>query len=114
MTLLEALRKVTEEIKNWVENKFINMKPQLTTVILPAANWIGESNPWSQVISINGVTANSRIDLRATALQIIELQDNDIAFIAENNNGIVTVYALGGKPTVDYTIQAEITEVVAV
>ena len=88
--------------------------PKLTTVTFPAASWTGDANPWSQVVTVNGVTANSKVDLRATALQVVELQNNDIAFMAENDDGVVTVYALGSKPTVDYTIQAEITEVVVV
>ena len=63
---------------------------------------------------MNGITANSKVDLQPTAVQIVELQNNDIALMAENNDGVITVYALGGKPTVDYTMQALITEVTPV
>ena len=98
---------------DYIKNK-PDIYPKVTNITLPAASWIGDTNPWYQVVSVSGVTENSRVDLRATALQIVELQDNDIAFIAENDDGIVTVYALGNKPAVDYIIQAEITEVVVV
>lgn len=105
-------KKVSEQINTAIANKAD--APKLTNVSILASNWIGESNPWSQVVTMNGVTNNSKIDLQPTALQIVELQDNDIALIAENTNGIVTIYALGSKPTKDYTMQALITEVVVV
>ena len=31
--------------------------------------------------------------------------------MTENEDGVVTVYAIGDKPTQDYTMQAQITEV---
>ena len=86
--------------------------PKMTTINLIASNWTGESNPWSQAVSINGVTENSKIDLQPTAMQIVSLQDNNIALVAENDGGTVTVYALGDKPTEDYTMQVMITECV--
>ena len=91
-----------------------NFMPKHTTISLPAANWTGSANPYSQVVTVSGASANSKIDLQPTALQIVELQNTDIALMADNNNGVITVYALGGKPTVDYTMQALITEVVSV
>lgn len=83
----------------------------ISTVTLLAANWIGSASPYSQVVTINGVTERSKVDLQPTAVQTAELQDEDIAFMAENNGGVVTVYALNGKPTADYTLQVQLTEV---
>lgn len=88
--------------------------PKSTTISLLAANWSGDANPWSQVVEVNGVTANSKVDLQPTAAQIVELQNADIAFMAENNDGVITVYAIGGRPEVDYTMQVLITEVVPI
>ena len=85
--------------------------PKMTMVSIPAANWTGDTAPYSQVITVNGVTANSKVDLQPTAAQILELQEADIMLMAENDNGTVTIYALGGIPTSDYTMQALITEV---
>lgn len=85
--------------------------PRLATVTLPASAWAGSANPYSQVVTVNGVTTNSKIDLQPTAQQIVSLQDEEIALIAENNGGTVTFYALGGKPTSDYTMQVLLTEV---
>ena len=39
--------------------------------------------------------------------------DKDLAFSTENDGGVVTVFAIGDKPSNDYTIQATIMEVVA-
>lgn len=102
------------DISDQIEACIQNFMPKHTTISLPAANWTGSANPYSQVVTVNGATANSKIDLQPTALQIVELQNTDIALMADNNNGVITVYALGGKPKVDYTMQALITEVVAV
>lgn len=85
-----------------------------TTVTLSSSAWTGSSNPWKQVITMNGVTANSKIDLQPTATQIVELQNADIMLMIENNNGVTTAYAIGGKPTKNYTMQALITEVIPV
>lgn len=95
------------------KNKDIPL-PKVTTVTLSAANWVGNTNPWSQAITMNGVTANSKIDLQLTAVQIVELQNADIMFMVENNDGVTTAYAIGGKPEKDYSIQALITEVIPV
>lgn len=85
--------------------------PRIATVTLKANAWTGSANPHSQVVAVNGVTVNSKIDLQPTAQQIVSLQNADIALMAENNGGTVTFYALGGKPTVDYTMQVLLTEV---
>lgn len=82
-----------------------------TTVTLFASDWVGNSAPYSQVVAINGVTPNTQVNLTPTSAQIAELQNDDIAFVAENENGIVTVYSINCKPEIDYTIQAVLTEV---
>ena len=87
-------------------------EPQLTTTItLPASAWTGAVSPYSQIVSVSGVTANSKIDLQPTAIQLTELQSLGIALMTENDEGVVTVYALNNKPTSDYIIQATITEI---
>lgn len=90
--------------------------PKVTTISLPATNWVGDSNPYFQIVTetVNGITENSKIDLQPTAMQVVELQDMDIALMIENNDGTIIVYALGGKPTIDYEMQILITEVTVV
>jgi len=88
--------------------------PKLTSITLLATNWGGTSNPYSQVVSCNGVGVNSKIDLQPTPEQIVELQDAEISLMATNTNGIVTIYAFNGKPQTDMTMQVLITEVAVV
>lgn len=80
-------------------------------VTLLASKWKGSASPYSQVVEIAGVTENSQVDLTPSIAQLAIFHDKDLAFVTENANGIVTVYALGDKPSNDYTIQVTITEV---
>ncbi len=97
------------ELVDWVKNN--SAKSKTATVTLSANSWVGDASPFTQVVTVNGVTENSKIDLQPTALQFVSLQDAEIALTAENNAGIVTVWAIGDKPAEDMEIQAEITEV---
>jgi hypothetical protein len=85
--------------------------PKLTSVIMLAENWVGDSNPWSQVVSVNGVNVNSKLDLQPNPTQIVALQDAEISLMLTNNQGIVTAWAIGNKPAEDYEISVLITEV---
>lgn len=89
-----------------------DLLPKITNITMLAANWSGDANPWSQVVSVNGVTANSKVDLQPTAIQIVELQNDEITLMLQNDNGIITSWAIGNKPTEDYTMDVLITEVV--
>lgn len=80
-------------------------------VDLPAAGWTGAASPYSQVVTIPGVTVNTQVDLTPSVEQLAIFHEKDIAFVAENENGIVTVYVVGQKPVNDYTIQVTMTEV---
>ena len=88
--------------------------PKLTSITMLASAWLGDNNPYSQVVTCGGVNVNSKLDLQPTPTQIVELQDAEISLMLTNTNGIVTAYAIGGKPTVDYTMDVLITEVVIV
>ena len=88
--------------------------PKLTTITIPASNWEGSASPYSQVVTVNGVNQNSKLDLQPTPTQIVELQDAEISLMLTNTNGIVTVWAIGGKLDIDYTIDVLITEVTVV
>ena len=85
----------------------------ISAVELLAANWQGDASPYSQVVKIPGVTANSKIELNPSVEQLTVFHNKDLAFVAENEGGVVTVYAVGQKPENDYTIQVTVTEVQA-
>lgn len=82
-------------------------------VELIAARWVGSGNLYSQVVSIDGVTKNSQVDLTPSVEQLVVFYEKDLTFVTENDGGVVTVYAIGQKPTNDYEVQVTITEVSA-
>lgn len=83
----------------------------VTEVTLLASNWEGTESPYSQVVSVDGTTEYSKVDLQPSVEQLEVFHNKDIAFSTENEDGVVTVYAIGDKPTQNYTIQATVTEV---
>lgn len=106
--VLESGATITEE-------RIVVLENNTTTagsITLLADAWVGETTPWAQVVEVDGVTVNSKIDLNPTPEVIYDLQEKKITLTAVNDNGVVTVYALATKPTSDYTIQVLRTEIV--
>ena len=84
---------------------------RISYVTLLASAWEGTESPYSQIVEIDGVTKNSQVDLTPSVEQLTVFYDKDLAFVTENDNGVVTVYAIGQKPQNDYVIQVTLTEV---
>lgn len=84
---------------------------RIAYVNLLASAWVGEESPYSQIVDIDGVTENSQVDLTPSVEQLSVFYNKDLAFVAHNTNGVVTVYAIGQKPANDYVIQVTLTEV---
>lgn len=80
-------------------------------VSLPASAWASNGNLHSQVVEIDGVTEYSQVDLTPSVEQLAVFYEKDLTLVTENEDGVVTVYAIGQKPANDYTIQVTITEV---
>ena len=85
--------------------------PRIANVNLLASAWQGTTSPYSQVVTIEGVTPNSQVDLTPSVQQLVTFYQKDLAFVTENDDGVVTVYAIGDKPANDYTMQVTIKEV---
>lgn len=83
----------------------------VNSVTLLASGWIGNKSPYSQVVTIPGVTAYTKVDLQPSVEQLEVFHEKDVAFTTENNGGVITVYAVGDKPKSNYTIQITMTEV---
>lgn len=103
-------------IKVWINTSedstgVVPVLPRVTTISLPQASWVGSSSPYSQVVSINTVTSDTKIELNPTVAQIVSLQNDDIALMAENDGGIVTIYSFGGVPSSNMTMQVTLQEV---
>ena len=103
-------------VKVWINTAeegtgVVPVLPRVSTINLPANAWKGSAAPYSQVVSVATVTAATKIELNATVAQIVSLQNDDIALMAENNNGVVTIYSFGGKPSTNMTMHVTLTEV---
>ena len=98
------------EIKNYVDEE-ASTPARLASVTLLASNWVGTDNLHSQVVTIEGITPYSKVDLLPSVEQLAIFHNKDVGFVTENEDGVVTVFAIGDKPLLDYTMQASITEV---
>lgn len=88
-------------------------KGRVGNITLDDANWTG-NNPWTQYITLQGetITANTKVDLQASATALAQLQSDDVYDIfATNSNGTITVFARGKyPPRSDVTLQYLLTE----
>lgn len=108
-TLLDYIRDIYEKL-----TKLAKIPPaKVSEVVLLASAWEGENSLYSQVVTIPGITENSKVDLLPSVEQLAIFYTKNVAFVTENEDGIVTVYAIGDNPTNDYTMQVQITEVLA-
>lgn len=90
------------------------------TVELPASNWVASELSdrlhYQKDVTIGGVPENfdfenCQVDLTPSVEQLLVFYEKDLTFVTENEDGVITVYAIGQKPEHDYTIQVTITEV---
>ena len=94
----------------------------IDSFILPTKKYItiyadkwqqAEDKRWCQIVDVANatITPNSQVDLQISSEQLLIFRQKELAFVAEQENGIVYVYCVGQVPTNDYTIQATVTEV---
>ena len=101
------------DAKKYIDSLVTAPPARLSTVTLSASKWAGSNSLYSQAVTIPGITENSKVDLLPSVEQLAIFFNKNVAFITENEDGVVTVYAIGDKPTNDYTMQVQITEVEA-
>ena len=89
-----------------------NNSIRIANINLQSSRWIGNGSPYYQVVNVEGVTPYSQVDLKPSTEQLTIFHEKDLAFVTENEDGVVTVFCIGQKPINDYTIQATLTEVV--
>lgn len=78
-----------------------------------SATWSGEG-PYTQTVTLSGVTANSKVDVQPDAATLQTLMDDGVsALYISNTDGTLTAYAIGAAPTAAMTIQVTVTEVSA-
>lgn len=89
--------------------------PTPSSITLYASSWQQAADDrWFQVVTVNNavITPNSKVDLQLSPEQLTIFHEKDLAFVAENEDGVVSVFCVGQVPQNDYTIQATVTEVI--
>lgn len=105
----EDLKKIADEVAKQITIGSASARIGYVTIL--ANKWVGTASPYSQVVTVEGVTENSQVDLTPSVEQLSIWFYKELAFVAVNDGGVVTVCAIGQKPENDYTIQVTITEV---
>ncbi len=90
--------------------KVVSTVPAASVTLLASA-WVGSGTSYSQVVEVPGVTPFTKVDLQPTPEQLAEFHYKTLAFVTENDGGIVTVYSIGDKPDSNHTIQVTMTAV---
>ena len=94
-------------------DSFILPKPISVTIY--ADKWVQATDDrWYQTVTVDNaiITPTSKVDLQPNSEQLCVFHEKDLAFVTENENGVVSIYCVGQVPQNDYTIQATVTEVV--
>lgn len=86
--------------------------PTTSSITLTAVGWTGSASPYTQPVTITGSTAKTKVDLQPNAAALAQLISDEVAgMYIENNNGTLTAYAVGAKPSVNLTMQVTLTEI---
>lgn len=89
-------------------------KVHRASITVPYASWTG-ADPYTQTVTISGatITANTKVDIQTNATALAQLLDDGVtALFIENNNGALTLYAIGAATTADITVQVTYYETV--
>ena len=84
-----------------------------TVSISLSGGWTG-NDPYTQPVTVTGytVTANTRADIMADDAVIEQMVEDGVDTIyIENDNGVLTAYAIGGRPSSAYNLTVILTEV---
>ena len=106
--------KIVASVLEYARNMEKGALQSICTLTL-SDNWRGEASPYVQNVTVSGylVTANTKVDLYGNATTITKMIECGTAAIyVQNDNGTLTVYAVGERPTGSITLQAGIYETV--
>lgn len=96
-----------------IEQVTDGQKQIIVDTVSLGTSWTG-TGPYTQVVTIDGIDSNSKIDLQPDADVINKLMESGTsALYIVNNNGVATAVAIGAAPNSALTIQCTITKVAA-
>ena len=93
-------------------DSFVLPKPAIVHL---STNWTKDvDNRYYQIVTVQNavVTPNSKIDLQISPENLTVFHEKDLAFVAENEDGVVRVYCVGQVPQNEYDLQCTVTEVI--
>lgn len=100
------------ELLEEMEEMIAAERPKTVTLTLPATGWTGSASPYTQAITVSGVTivSSDKVDLNGDAATIAAMRSSKTEEIMViNSNGTLTAYAVGKKPNANLSVQATIT-----
>ena len=77
---------------------------KIINISIPAASWVG-TGPYSQTLQINSATPSTKFDIQADSDTMTTILSKGYCMSIKNDNGQITIHAIGTKPTVDLNIQ---------
>lgn len=111
--------KIGDGIREFSELPYMSIDsfllPTPLSITLYADKWQQDiDHRYYQVVMLEDgvITPNSKVDLQPSAEQLTIFHEKDLAFVTENEDGVVSVYCIGQVPANDYTIQATVMEVI--
>lgn len=96
-------------------NAITNITTRLASITLASTSWTGSSTgPYTQTVTISGetITSKTKVDIQpdSTVLTVMS-SDGIYGMYIQNNNGTLTAYSVGAKPTSNLTVQVSLEEV---
>ena len=86
----------------------VQITPTLTMdqIELIAGEWVDHGDYQTQVVALAEVKPNERIDIQPDSTALLQLMNDGVsAMYVENEDSILTVYSIGGVPSVSLTVQ---------
>lgn len=90
---------------------------QSVATLTLSSNWNGSASPYTQYVPVTGYTLSrdTKVDLVADPATIeAMLYSRTDAIMIINESGLLTAYAIGGKPETTLTVQASIYETLSI
>jgi len=108
-----ALKGVTVDgVDYQFDYRYLANRPLSVASVTIGLPWSGNSEPYSNVVTIQGVTANTKVDLQPNAAVLAQMASDGVtALWIENDNGTLTAKSMGAWPTAALTMQCTLTEV---